>query len=224
MDRTNKVSIMGKKRWIVKKKSNINNRKVKRTRSWIFEALMLLMDEKPYNEINVSDIVKKAGIARQTFYGSYNNKDDVILQFFEQQFYPDMVKVNNVLREGERDIFEIAIPLGRAIKHAGVLKKILNSDAEYLCYASAKKNQKSIKGLYAEKVPKDIQIIFSYIINYQNYSITRLICDWIKDDMPVPVETIIGLIRKMTAPFDMPEYAAFNTTIPHVVLNIQTKE
>jgi AcrR family transcriptional regulator len=208
----------------VKEKSNANDQQVKRTRSWVFEALMLLIDEKPYNEISVSDIVKKAGIARQTFYLSYNNKDDVILQFIKQRFYPDMVKIENILHEAERDIFEITIPLGQVIKHAGILKKILNTDAEHLCYASAQKNQMNINGLYTKKVPKDIQIIFNYIINYQNYSITHLICDWIKDDMPVPVETIIRLIRKMTAPFDMPEYAVFNPTIPHVVLNIQTEE
>ncbi|GHV91275.1 hypothetical protein AGMMS50268_17780 [Spirochaetia bacterium] len=208
----------------MKEKSNANNRQVKRTRSWIFEALMLLMDEKPYNEISVSDIVEKAGIARQTFYRSYNNKDDVILQFFEGQFKPHLVKIENTFREGERSVMEMTIPLGQVIKHADIIKKILNSDAEHLGYAAARKNETIINDLYMGKVPKDIQIIFNYIVNYKNYGATRLICDWIKDDMPVPVETITGLIRQMAISFDMPEHTVYKTAIPHIVLNIQTEE
>jgi AcrR family transcriptional regulator len=61
------------KRSKVLQKSGSNNRQVRRTRSWISEALMLLMDEKPYDKITVSDITEKAGIARQTFYRNYDN-------------------------------------------------------------------------------------------------------------------------------------------------------
>lgn len=185
---------------------------------------MILMDEKPYNEISVSDIVEKAGIARQTFYRSYNNKDDVILQFFEEHFKLHLVKIANTFHEGKRDTFELTLPLGRVIKYADIFKKILNSDAEHLCYASARKNKKTINDLYGEKVPKDIQIIFGYIINYRNYGATRLICDWIKDGMPIPVEMVTELIRQMVIPFDIAEFAALGAALPQIVLNIEIEE
>jgi AcrR family transcriptional regulator len=62
-------------------KSSSNNRQVQRTRSWIFEALMALMDEKPYDKITISGITEKAGVARQTFYRNYDGKDDVIYEY-----------------------------------------------------------------------------------------------------------------------------------------------
>jgi AcrR family transcriptional regulator len=66
----------------VSHKTIAHNRKTSLTRSWIFESLMLLIDQKPYNKITVSDITKKAGIARQTFYRSYANKDAVLSEYF----------------------------------------------------------------------------------------------------------------------------------------------
>jgi hypothetical protein len=205
------------------KKSNANNRQVKRTRSWIFEALMTLMDEKPYSEITVSDIVEKAGIARQTFYRSYDNKDDVILQFFDKLFNPRLVTIENIFCEGGRGMVETTLPLGQIIKYAGVLKKILNTDAEHLCYTTSKKWDTFITGLYAEKMPKDKQIIFGYLVKYQNYGAMLLIIDWIKNDMPVPPETIIGLIRQMTSSFELAEHTLVDTASPHIVLSIQTE-
>jgi AcrR family transcriptional regulator len=44
---------------------------------------MILMDEKPYEKITVSDIVEKASIARQTFYRNFNNKNEVVFKYAE---------------------------------------------------------------------------------------------------------------------------------------------
>ncbi|MCR1919696.1 TetR/AcrR family transcriptional regulator [Frisingicoccus caecimuris] len=45
-------------------------------------ALFELMEEKAFNEITVSEIVKRADVARRTFYRLYNRKEDVIHRYF----------------------------------------------------------------------------------------------------------------------------------------------
>jgi AcrR family transcriptional regulator len=204
-------------------KSNANNRQVKRTRSWIFEALMTLMDEKPYNKISVSDIVEKAGIARQTFYRSYNNKDDVILQFFDELFNLHPVKVENTFRRGGRDIVDVTIPLGQFVTYAAVLKKILNTGTEHLIYRYCKKWEKSITDLYAGKLPGGKQLVFSYVVKHQTAGTMNILIDWIKNDRPLPVEALADILRNLTSPQEMVEHARRNTIIPHIVLNIQTE-
>lgn len=52
------------------------------TKSYITEALFALMEKKPYDSISVSDIVKKAGIGRATFYRYYKAKEDIIREYF----------------------------------------------------------------------------------------------------------------------------------------------
>lgn len=44
----------------------------------ITEALLNLMKEKPYSRISVSEICKRAGVSRQTFYTLFESKDNVI--------------------------------------------------------------------------------------------------------------------------------------------------
>lgn len=50
-------------------------------RSFIAESLLLLMTERPFEEITVGEIVKKAGVNRSTYYRHFEKKEDVILYF-----------------------------------------------------------------------------------------------------------------------------------------------
>lgn len=54
------------------------------TRMCIGEAVFSLMDKKPYEEIRVSDIVKRAGVSRMTFYHYYEQKEDALADYFHE--------------------------------------------------------------------------------------------------------------------------------------------
>jgi predicted DNA-binding transcriptional regulator AlpA len=194
-------------------RSKAHEEQFKQISSWIGEALILLLDEKPYRAISVEDIAKKAGVARPTFYRHFTGKDDVILQFFDGVFNPQKNAIGTT--SSECGIVEMTFPFGQVLKYANVLKKILNSDAEQLCYVAARKWSTFIIDQYTGKMPKDKQIIFNYLVRYKNYGAMLLIINWIKDDMPVPPETIIKLVREMT------NYSLFDAAVPQIVLNIQ---
>lgn len=62
------------------------------------EALAALIDKKDFSEITISELVKKAGIARSTFYRNYESKEDIIrlsikrtLEEFDEQFSPESI-------------------------------------------------------------------------------------------------------------------------------------
>ncbi len=50
---------------------------------YMYQALVELMDKTPYDQITVTDITKKAGVSRMTFYRSYRSKDDILLDHFK---------------------------------------------------------------------------------------------------------------------------------------------
>ena len=52
----------------------------------IAEALLTLMKEKPYSRISVSEICKRAGVSRQTFYTLFSSKDNVIAYELERKY------------------------------------------------------------------------------------------------------------------------------------------
>src|SRR5438105_3017412 len=55
------------------------DRRVLRTRDCLGDALIALMQEKPFDAITVQDVLDRAGVSRSTFYVHYRNKDDLFL-------------------------------------------------------------------------------------------------------------------------------------------------
>ena len=55
-----------------------------RVRGRIVKSLLTLMEEKPFSEITVTEIVHQAGVARQSYYRNFSGKEEVIEGFFEE--------------------------------------------------------------------------------------------------------------------------------------------
>jgi AcrR family transcriptional regulator len=63
------------------------DRRVRHTRNALGDALIELMQEKPFSDITVQQVLDRAGVGRSTFYTHYRDKDDLFLsdvdEFFE---------------------------------------------------------------------------------------------------------------------------------------------
>jgi AcrR family transcriptional regulator len=61
--------------------------RVRRTRDALGDALVALMQEKPFDTITVQDVLDRADVSRSTFYTHYSDKDDLLMsdadEFFE---------------------------------------------------------------------------------------------------------------------------------------------
>ena len=55
--------------------------RVVKTKRLLYDTLIDLMKEMPFEEIKVSDICKKALINRSTFYSHYNDKYELLVDF-----------------------------------------------------------------------------------------------------------------------------------------------
>ncbi len=57
---------------------NKNDRRVRRTRGMLQEALLHLIVEKGYDDITVQDIIDRADVGRSTFYFHFMDKEDLL--------------------------------------------------------------------------------------------------------------------------------------------------
>ena len=57
-----------------------------RSRRWLQESLLALIEEKPYQTITVTDITERAEISRPTFYLHYGSKDELLLSCLDNMF------------------------------------------------------------------------------------------------------------------------------------------
>jgi len=53
--------------------------RVRRTRDALGDALVALMQEKPFETITVQDVLDRAHVGRSTFYSHYSDKDDLLM-------------------------------------------------------------------------------------------------------------------------------------------------
>lgn len=49
------------------------------SKQWIMEAMISLLKHKSFEKISISELTKKAGLSRRTFYRNFNSKTDVIM-------------------------------------------------------------------------------------------------------------------------------------------------
>ncbi|HKN51825.1 MAG TPA: TetR/AcrR family transcriptional regulator [Amycolatopsis sp.] len=61
----------------------MTDRRIRRTRRTLHDALLTLVLEKGYERITVQDILDRADIGRSTFYAHYRDKDALLLSSFE---------------------------------------------------------------------------------------------------------------------------------------------
>jgi AcrR family transcriptional regulator len=60
------------------------DRRVRRTRDRLGDAIIGLMQEKPFETITVQQVLARAGVGRSTFYSHYRDKDDLFLSDLEE--------------------------------------------------------------------------------------------------------------------------------------------
>ena len=73
--------------------------RVRRTRDALGDALVALMQEKPFDTITVQDVLDRAKVGRSTFYTHYSDKDDLLMSDAEE-FFEAMSMMRSLARSG----------------------------------------------------------------------------------------------------------------------------
>lgn len=58
----------------------------KDTKEWITIALLELLKTKQLSKLNISEVVKKAGVSRMAFYRNYESLEQVLKEYYEPKF------------------------------------------------------------------------------------------------------------------------------------------
>lgn len=124
------------------------------TRYYIVQALFKLMNEYRFEEISVSDLARKAGVGRATFYRYFKRKEDVLIYYFdhnvmtfraEQRYFPRC-------KEDYAGIISDALTLFRKQKEPFKLIRKARLEHIYLDYLNAQFSR-TMKADYTIKHP-----------------------------------------------------------------------
>lgn len=154
---------------------------------WIYDALNILLKEKSYNEITVTDIVNKANLGRTTFYRNFKTIDDVLrmkcdekflefrnycINYYQNYFNEDKTFLKPFLRfwYENSEIIELLMKAERE----NIIKEYLSSEIYFFIKTSDIYNNEIISkhlNYFVEiRVSNSISILTEWIKNNKNLS------------------------------------------------------
>ncbi len=185
------------------KKRRLNNtdRRVKRTKKALRDALLKLLETKSINEISVTELTTLADVNRATFYFYYTDLYDMLTQIQSETYYA----FSQVINESSSSITSIegfteyAERLLTYCKEQETLVRfIINNDTNNQLYKQIQimmlHNIPNSKDTFAEDNPA------RYSTNYILNAMVGIMIDWMEEGMKIP-------------PHDLAEFCA------HIYLN-----
>ena len=107
-----------------------------RSKEWIEEALFVLLKQKPFSKITITDITKKAGVARLTFYRNFAKKEDILQYHFDNIF-------REYLSSLDKNITDISTAIRQCLEfwaiHKEKAKILVDNNLQYLLYKPFRK-------------------------------------------------------------------------------------
>ncbi|WP_057914289.1 TetR/AcrR family transcriptional regulator [Peribacillus muralis] len=152
--------------------SNLESNRI--TKECIESALVLLMKEKTYTEITITDIVKRAGVSRTAYYRNYSSKEDILHSLVKEV-------VNNVTTSMSKydpynDLYKFWLEMFYASKpFSETFQILLNANmGETLLFQINKKLQ--------EEVPEN-DLVNQYGQFFWGGAVYAILTEWIRNDM-----------------------------------------
>lgn len=169
-----------------------NNPTALNSREWLVNALLTLMETKPYSKITVKDICQKADLSRQTFYNFFETKDDIIL-FCIKRCYLEMM--DGLKSKSPLLLSDITEELIKTFhKNQDLIYLIISQNLEHLLeYELA-----SVIQIFAEQVnPETSNHPYKYGTAFLTGAIAHTVIYWFKDPNPIPAEQLAELLANI---------------------------
>lgn len=151
------------------------------TRECIETALFHLMKKKPFQEITITDITKKAGVSRTAYYRNYKSKDDILTESIKSinRTLSDAMKKFDPVSETEKTWNAL---LSAAVPFKKQLELILSAGFE------SKLTQEFSKSMNEKVASENLPLIYSNI--YWAGAITFVLSQWIRRKMDISTEEL----------------------------------
>src|SRR3954463_2558333 len=96
--------------------------RVRKTRDTLGDALVALMQEKPFESITVQDVLDRAHVGRSTFYSHYSDKDDLLMSDADEFF--ELVSMN---LSAQGDTSDRVFPVREFFSHIANAQQFVNA-------------------------------------------------------------------------------------------------
>lgn len=169
------------------------------SRKMIEDALFELLEEKEYSQITITELVKRADVARRTFYRLYDSKEDVIRHYFRrlcgkyQSAYPALQGYH--FKQIALDFFSFWY------QEKDTLLKLHRAGLDEVLYleVSSASTQVVSGRINSEKLQKSEDLV--YFACYSVGGFINLLFRWIEEGMTEPPEAYAEIVSGAVSKF-----------------------
>lgn len=176
------------------RKMNNTDRRVKRTKKALYDALLVLLKDKTINEITVTELTTTADVNRATFYFYYTDLIDMLQQIQNEAFesFKQVIQKATISVSTIEGFTEYAERLFNYCKENETLTRfIINNDINNQLYSYIRQllltNIPNTKEIFGENNPA--KFISNYVIN----AMIGVCIDWMDDGMKIPAHDLAEL-------------------------------
>lgn len=176
------------------RKMNNTDRRVKRTKKALYDALLVLLKDKTINEITVTELTTTADVNRATFYFYYTDLIDMLQQIQNEAFesFKQVIQKATISVSTIEGFTEYAERLFNYCKENETLTRfIINNDINNQLYSYIRQllltNIPNTKEIFGENNPA--KFISNYVIN----AMIGVCIDWMDDGMKIPARDLAEL-------------------------------
>lgn len=168
------------------------------------KAMLELLEEKEYEDITISDICKKAGINRSTFYAHYENIMDLVSELEKTIIDDFIVTFDSANREQDKTESGLYMLISTAtltsyldyVRKYRKLFMIYNKSNAF----SHDEHYNILKDRIFLPALKDKgiedSIAMEYMFEYYLTGVNAIIRKWVNDDCNIPTDKLCEIIRR----------------------------
>ena len=155
----------------------------------ITKTLLNLMRHQNYSKISVTTICENVPVSRTAFYHYFDNKDDIVFYFIEQDFLKNCFPIFkfHIKERGAQAFFSY---LKEHKSFYTKLYHIDNGDFLFKCLKNAYHTGFDKRQEYTQPVLKKTPINPEVFAEYSCSALAAVVIYWIKNDMTIPEEVI----------------------------------
>jgi AcrR family transcriptional regulator len=107
--------------------------RARRTRQWLQSALVALMQEKPFREIQITEIAERANVSRPAFYLHFGSKEELLLSQVDVVFEAFRGELARQVAAGQADRERFSALLFEYWeRYADTLKLVIQADGQHI--------------------------------------------------------------------------------------------
>ncbi len=174
------------------------DRRVLYTKMFLREALLELLRDKPISKITPTELCRRAGINRNTFYTHFQSAEDLLENVEEELF--DKVKSSLDQITEEQNISSLIEEICLAIAQNYELSHILlseNGDPHFLTRLISLAHDQTMISWRSAGIRADAalqEILYTYSVNGS----VAVIREWVRQGIPQPPQIVAAQIERLT--------------------------